>query len=91
MRLSPSTSTLTSLLLAFPPQVHASLTYAAARTYQCSHVIENLVREHFEGRKFHEFYEMQQKLGAGSYGSVYRAVHRQTGDEFACKVREGRT
>jgi calcium-dependent protein kinase len=33
-----------------------------------------------------EFYDLHQKLGAGSYGSVHRAVHRQTGDEFACKV-----
>jgi hypothetical protein len=30
-------------------RVHASLNYAAARTQQSSHLLENLVHEHFEG------------------------------------------
>ena len=69
--------------------MHASLTYAAARTQQSSHLIENLVNEHFEGRKCAEFYEFTRKLGEGSYGSVHLCRHKQTGDEFACKVRRG--
>ena len=67
-------------------QVHASLTYAAARTQQCSHLLENLVNEHFEGRKCSDFYELKEMLGKGTYGSVHLCKHIQTGDEFACKV-----
>ena len=57
-------------------------------TKRCSHLIENFVTEHFEGKKFSDYYEIFEKrrLGKGSYGSVYLCKHRRTGDEFACKV-----
>merc|ERR1719235_1459115 len=57
-------------------------------TRQCSHLIENFVGEHFEGKKFSDFYEIFEKkrLGKGSYGSVYLCRHRRTEDHFACKV-----
>ena len=57
-------------------------------TRQCSHLIENFVNEHFEGKKFSNCYEIYEKkrLGKGSYGSVYLCKHLRTGDQFACKV-----
>ena len=77
---------LESMVPRLTPKIHASLNYAAARTQQCSHVLENLVHEHFEGRKCMEYYSLIRKLGEGSYGTVHLCKHRQTGDEFACKV-----
>ena len=77
---------LESMVPRLTPKIHASLNYAAARTQQCSHLLENLVHEHFEGRKCMEYYSLTKKLGEGSYGTVHLCKHRQTGDEFACKV-----
>ena len=77
---------LESMVPRLTPKIHASLNYAAARTQQCSHVLENLVHEHFEGRKCMEYYTLTRKLGEGSFGTVHLCNHRLTGDEFACKV-----
>ena len=30
-------------------------------------------------------YELQQEIGRGSYGAVFRAVHRETGGVYAVK------
>ena len=49
-------------------------------------MLENLVNEHFEGKRCSDFYVIKEKLGQGSYGSVHLCQHIQTGDEFACKV-----
>lgn len=38
------------------------------------------------GRTLEEHYEMFEVLGRGSFSVVHRARHRQTGEEFACKV-----
>ena len=48
----------------------------------------NFIREHFEGESCSAVYEVHgaNKLGEGSYGSVYLATHKQTGDERAVKV-----
>mmetsp|Transcript_12384 Transcript_12384/g.12789 ORF Transcript_12384/g.12789 Transcript_12384/m.12789 type:complete len:695 (-) Transcript_12384:261-2345(-) len=48
----------------------------------------NLIREHFCGSSCSEFYDVhgRNKLGKGSYGSVYLATHRVTRDERAVKV-----
>ena len=67
---------------------HARLMYAAQKTRQCSSLYQNFVRENFTGGSCSEVYEVHgsSKLGKGSYGSVYLATHRVTGDERAVKV-----
>ena len=40
---------LESMVPRLTSRVHASLNYAACRTQQSSHLLENLVHEHFEG------------------------------------------
>ena len=64
------------------------LQYAAARSRQCSSLSHNFIREHFEGESCSAIYEVHgsNKLGEGSYGSVYLATHKLTGDERAVKV-----
>jgi len=68
--------------------MHVRLQYAASRTKQCSHLLENFVHEHFEGKKCADYYDIYEskKLGKGSYGAVYLCKHKRSGDEFACKV-----
>ena len=77
-----------SLVPSLSAEVHAKVQYCSMMTKRCSHLIENFVTEHFEGKKFSDYYEIFEKrrLGKGSYGSVYLCKHRRTGDEFACKV-----
>jgi calcium-dependent protein kinase len=67
---------------------HARLLYAAQRVRQSSSLYQNFVRENFTGGSCSEVYEVHgtSKLGKGSYGSVYLATHRVTGDERAVKV-----
>lgn len=67
---------------------HSSLMHAAHRIRQCSTFYQNFVRENFTGGSCSEIYEVHgsSKLGKGSYGSVYLATHRVTGDERAVKV-----
>lgn len=77
-----------SMLPNIAPQVHPRLMYAAWRTRQCSQLEENFVNEHFGGESCAETYDVHSsnRLGKGSYGSVYLATHRITGDERAVKV-----
>eukprot|EP00981_Chlorochromonas_danica_P005830 scaffold1193_cov159-Ochromonas_danica.AAC.8 len=67
---------------------HSKLMYAAQRVRQTSSLYMNFVRENFTGGSCSEVYEVHgsSKLGKGSYGSVYLATHRLTGDERAVKV-----
>jgi hypothetical protein len=68
--------------------MHSRLQYAASRTQQCSHLLENFVHEHFEGKKCSDYYDIYEnkRLGKGSYGAVYLCKHKRSGDEYACKV-----
>ena len=43
---------LESMVPRLTSRIHASLNYAACRTQQSSHLIENLVHEHFEGLRY---------------------------------------
>ena len=43
---------LESMVPRLTSRVHASLNYAACRTQQSSHLLENLVHEHFEGLRY---------------------------------------
>jgi hypothetical protein len=67
---------------------HSKLVYVAQRTRQASTIYQNFVRENFTGGSCSDTYEVHgtSKLGKGSYGSVYLATHRITGDERAVKV-----
>lgn len=69
-------------------ELHARLQYAATRTRQCSHLLQNFVHEHFEGVKCSDIYDIytEKRIGKGSYGSVYYCKHKKSGEEFACKV-----
>ena len=68
-------------------QSYAKMEYAACRTRQCSHLIENFVLEHFTGLRCVDVYEIDSKqIGHGAYGSVHLCKHRKTGDVFACKM-----
>ena len=79
---------LENLVPALTAEVHSLLEYASARTRECSHMLENFVHEHFEGHRFSSYYDIDEKerLGKGSYGSVYLCRHKKTRDAFACKV-----
>ena len=76
------------MIPALTSHVHQRLQYAAWRARQCSSLSHNFVIEHFDGESCSEVYEVHgsNKLGKGSYGSVYLATHRLTGDERAVKV-----
>ena len=76
------------MIPALTSHVHQRLQYAAWRARQCSSLSHNFVLEHFDGESCSEVYEVHgsNKLGKGSYGSVYLATHRLTGDERAVKV-----
>lgn len=67
---------------------HSKLVYAAQRTRQASSLYQNFVRENFTSGSCADTYDVHgsSKLGKGSYGSVYLATHRVTGDERAVKV-----
>jgi len=67
---------------------HSKLVYAADQTKKASTIFQNLVHENFVGGSCSELYEVHgsNKLGKGSYGSVYLATHRVTADERAVKV-----
>jgi hypothetical protein len=77
-----------SMLPSISGDVHPRLMYAAWRTRQCSALEDNFVNEHFAGESCSDSYEVHgtTKLGKGSYGSVYLATHRVTGDQRAVKV-----
>mmetsp|Transcript_17482 Transcript_17482/g.29295 ORF Transcript_17482/g.29295 Transcript_17482/m.29295 type:complete len:685 (-) Transcript_17482:255-2309(-) len=67
---------------------HSKLLYVAHKSRQASTIYQNFVRENFTGGSCSDVYEVHgtSKLGKGSYGSVYLATHRVTGDERAVKV-----
>lgn len=70
-------------------EIQGKLQYASCRTRMCSHLIENFVHEHFEGRICSDYYDIVGdggRLGEGSYGSVYLCRNKKSGDSFACKV-----
>lgn len=70
-------------------EIKGKLQYAACRTRMCSHLLENFVHEHFEGRVCSDVYDIigdGGRLGEGSYGSVYMCKHKKSGDMYACKV-----
>lgn len=77
-----------SMLPTLAGHVHQRLMYAAWRSRLGSALSHNFVREHFDGLSCADVYEVHgsSKLGKGSYGSVYLATHRVTGDERAVKV-----
>mmetsp|Transcript_19800 Transcript_19800/g.28472 ORF Transcript_19800/g.28472 Transcript_19800/m.28472 type:complete len:659 (-) Transcript_19800:13-1989(-) len=79
---------LESIVPQMSSELHARLQYAASRTRQCSHLLQNFVHEHFEGVKCSDVYDIftEKRIGKGSYGSVYYCKHKKTGEEFACKV-----
>jgi hypothetical protein len=56
---------LESMVPRLSSRVHASLNYAAARTQQSSHLLENLVHEHFEGLRCVDFYEILENRRLG--------------------------
>jgi calcium-dependent protein kinase len=62
--------------------------HAALNARLNSSLSRNFIQEHFEGQSCANVYEVHgsSKLGKGSYGSVYLATHRVTGDERAVKV-----
>jgi hypothetical protein len=69
--------------------VHNQLKFAVARLRRTSGMSCNFIREHFtDGATCAELYDVHgsSRLGKGSYGSVYLATHRVTGDERAVKV-----
>jgi len=79
---------LENLVPSLSTEVHSLLEYSSNRTRECSHLLENFVHEHFEGRRFSSYYDINEKerLGKGSYGSVYLCRHKRTNDAYACKV-----
>ena len=78
-----------AMLPAVTSHVQQRLLYASCKSRLCSRLVSNFVGEHFsDGRSCADVYEVHgsSKLGKGSYGSVYLATHRETGDERAVKV-----
>ncbi|CBJ27498.1 Ca2+/calmodulin-dependent protein kinase, EF-Hand protein superfamily [Ectocarpus siliculosus] len=74
---------------ALGPEHERQLQYTKWRTYQCSHLLENIKHEFLEteGRvDDHYFLEKDKELGRGTYGRVIQATHRGTGRQYACKV-----
>ncbi len=43
---------LESLVPSLTSEIHAKMQYAAYRTRQCSHILQNCINEHFEGTIF---------------------------------------
>lgn len=79
---------LMSMMPSLVPAVKDRLHYSVCKVRQHSTVHQNFVREHFDDVICGDVYEVHGavKLGTGSYGSVYLASHRVTGDERAVKV-----
>jgi calcium-dependent protein kinase len=79
---------LESMVPSISLDLRAKLEYAAARTRQCSQLIQNFVQEHFQGTRCSDVYDIvkSKRLGKGSYGSVYMCKHKKTGDNFAVKI-----
>ena len=69
-------------------EIHEKLKISSRRVRESASLKENFVQEHFAGSSCSEFYDIhgRNKLGKGSYGSVYLATHRITRDERAVKV-----
>lgn len=80
------------VLISLAPSLASNLQqrmfYAAYKTRQTSPMYQNFVNEYFGDTSCADIYEVHgsNKLGKGSYGSVYLATHRKTGDERAVKV-----
>ncbi|CAM9591447.1 unnamed protein product [Discosporangium mesarthrocarpum] len=74
---------------ALPPEYENQLSYARWRTYQCSHLLENIKHEYLDAEtrvEDHYILHKDKELGRGTYGRVVAATHRGTGEEYACKV-----
>lgn len=69
-------------------ELHQKLQYCAMRTRECSHLLQSFVPEHFQGVKCSDVYNIftENRIGKGSYGSVYLCKHKKTQEEYACKV-----
>ena len=69
-------------------ELHQKLQYCAMRTRECSHLLQSFVPEHFQGVKCSDVYNIftENRIGKGSYGSVYFCKHKKTQEEYACKV-----
>lgn len=71
------------------PEYERQLKYAKWRTYQCSHLLENIKHEFMDSEgqvDDHYVIEKDKELGRGTYGRVIQATHRGTGRKYACKV-----
>lgn len=79
---------LESILPSMNYEIHEKLKISSQRVRESATLKENFVQEHFAGSSCSEFYDIhgRNKLGKGSYGSVYLATHRITRDERAVKV-----
>jgi serine/threonine protein kinase len=79
---------LESILPSMNYEIHEKLKISSKRVRESASLKENFVQEHFAGSSCSEFYDIhgRNKLGKGSYGSVYLATHRITRDERAVKV-----
>lgn len=68
--------------------LHSKLVYSAWHSRQGAQVAENVPGVFFADKSCSDVYDIngQARLGKGSYGSVYLASHRVTGDERAVKV-----
>eukprot|EP00903_Cladosiphon_okamuranus_P012731 g11902.t1 len=74
---------------AVSPEHERQLKYTKWRTYQCSHLLENIKHEFLDAESRvddHYLLEKDKELGRGTYGRVIQATHRGTGRQFACKV-----
>ncbi len=80
------------LLDVSPPTTHDQivqrLLFSSFRTMQQSTITQNFIREHFSGSNCSNTYKIhgEEKLGKGSYGSVYLSTHRRSSDNRAIKV-----
>lgn len=79
---------LMSMMPSLAPIVKQRLAYTASKTRFYSPLSHNFVKEHFDDVICGDLYEVHGsvKLGTGSYGSVYLATHKITGEERAVKV-----
>ena len=69
------------MIPALQPIVSQRLLYSSQKTRLNSEIFSNFVIEHFDDTSCADIYEVHgsNKLGKGSYGSVYLASHRITG------------
>jgi calcium-dependent protein kinase len=71
-----------------PSDLEKTLEYCRFRTYQSSHLLQNIVHEHMESDvhlEDHYIVHDKHELGRGTYGRVLRVTHRGTGRDYACK------